>query len=192
MAVPGVEVQGPEVAGAATARADDARACVADLQRRFGAVRLDLLRRREERQAELDAGAMPDFLAATAEVRKSEWTVAPAPADLDDRRVEITGPAEPKMMINALNSGARVFMADLEDALSPTWANVVGGQAAIAAATRGTLTFDSPEGKSYRLAPKGERATLLVRPRGWHLVESHVLVDGVPISASLFDFGMTL
>ena len=101
--------------------------------------------------------------------------MAPAPADLDDRRVEITGPAEPKMMINALNSGARVFMADLEDALSPTWANVIEGQAAIADATRGTLTFDSPEGKAYRL--NDERATLVVRPRGWHLVESHVLVD---------------
>ena len=116
--------------------------------------------------------------------------VAPAPADLDDRRVEITGPAEPKMMINALNSGARVFMADLEDALSPTWANVIEGQAAIADATRGTLTFDSPEGKAYRL--DDDRATLVVRPRGWHLIESHVLVDGVPVSASLFDFGLYL
>ena len=114
------------------------------------------------------------------QIREADWSVAPAPADLDDRRVEITGPAEPKMMINALNSGARVFMADLEDALSPTWANVVGGQAALADAVRGTLAFESPEGKSYRL---GERlATLLVRPRGWHLVESHVLVDGKPMS----------
>ena len=133
---------------------------------------------------------MPDFLPGTRDVREGDWTVAPAPADLDDRRVEITGPAEPKMMINALNSGARVFMADLEDALSPTWANVVGGQAALMDAVRGTLTFDSPEGKSYRL---GERpATLLVRPRGWHLVESNVLVDDVPISASLFDAGLYL
>ena len=192
MTVPGVEVRGPAVPGADTILTDEALAFVADLQRRFGPVRLDLLRRREERQAELDAGVLPDFLAGTAEVREDDWTVAPAPADLDDRRVEITGPAEPKMMINALNSGAKVFMADLEDAISPTWANVVGGQAAIAAATRGTLTFDSPEGKSYRLAPRGERATLVVRPRGWHLVESHVLVDGAPISASLFDFGMYL
>src|SRR5207342_3105116 len=130
------------------------------------------------------------FLPGTADVRAADWQVAPTPADLDDRRVEITGPAEPKMMINALNSGARVFMADLEDALSPTWANVVAGQAAIADATRGTLTFDSPEGKAYRLAD--DRATLVVRPRGWHLVESHVLVDGVPVSASLFDFGLYL
>ena len=124
-------------------------------------MRLELLQRREERQAEIDAGVQPDFLAATRDVRESEWTVAPAPADLDDRRVEITGPAEPKMMINALNSGARVFMADLEDALSPTWANVVGGQAAIADAIRGTLTFDSPEGKAYRL---DERAGHARRP----------------------------
>ena len=132
----------------------------------------------------------PTSCAGTRDVREGDWTVAPAPADLDDRRVEITGPAEPKMMINALNSGARVFMADLEDALSPTWANVVGGQAALMDAVRGTLTFDSPEGKSYRL---GERsATLLVRPRGWHLVESNVLVDDVPISASLFDAGLYL
>jgi malate synthase len=114
--------------------------------------------------------------------------VAPAPADLDDRRVEITGPAEPKMMINALNSGARVFMADLEDALSPTWANVVGGQAAIRDAIRRTLSFRSPEGKDYRLGD--DLATLLVRPRGWHLEERHLLVDGRPISASLFDFGL--
>ncbi len=127
---------------------------------------------------------------ATQEVRDAAWTVAPAPADLDDRRVEITGPAEPKMMINALNSGARVFMADLEDALSPTWANVVGGQAALADAVRRTLTFDSPEGKAYRL--NDEIATLVVRPRGWHLVESGMLVDGIPVSASLFDFGLYL
>ena len=132
----------------------------------------------------------PDFLVATAHVRESDWVVAPAPADLDDRRVEITGPAEPKMMINALNSGAKVFMADLEDALSPTWANVIEGQVAIADATRGTLTFDSPEGKAYRLDE--DRATLVVRPRGWHLIESHVLVDEAPIAASLFDVGLYL
>jgi len=193
MAVPGVEVRGPAVAGADGILTDEALAFVADLQRRFGAVRLDLLRRREERQVELDAGVLPGFLVATADIRDDDtWRVAPVPPDLDDRRVEITGPAEPKMMINAINSGAKVFMADLEDALSPTWANVVGGQAAIAAATRGTLAYDAPDGKAYRLAPPGQRATLLVRPRGWHLVESHVLVDGAPISASLFDFGMYL
>jgi malate synthase len=149
-----------------------------------------LLRQRQERQAELDAGTRPDFLAATREIREADWSVAPAPADLDDRRVEITGPAEPKMMINALNSGARVFMADLEDALSPTWANVIGGQAALIDAVRRELVFDSPEGKAYRLDER--TATLLVRPRGWHLVESGVLVDDVPISASLFDLGLFL
>ena len=187
---PGVELRRADVPGAERILTADALAFVADLQRRFGPARLDLLRRREERQVELDAGVRPDFPIATREVREAAWTVAPAPTDLDDRRVEITGPAEPKMMINAFNSGARVFMADLEDALSPTWANVVGGQAALADAVRRTLTFESPEGKAYRL---GDRiATLVVRPRGWHLVESGMLVDGVPVSASLFDFGLFL
>ncbi len=186
----GIELRGPVVPERDRILTEEALAFVGDLQRRFGPVRLELLRRREERQVEIDAGVLPDFLVATRDVRESEWTVAPAPADLDDRRVEITGPAEPKMMINALNSGARVFMADLEDALSPTWANMVAGQAAIADATRGTLAFDSPEGKAYRLDE--DRATLVVRPRGWHLIESHVLVDGTPVSASLFDFGMYL
>ena len=186
----GVEVTGPAVPGAERILSPEALAFVADLQRRFGAFRLDVLERRKERQAELDAGVRPDFLVATAELRAADWIVAPTPPDLDDRRVEITGPAEPKMMINALNSGAKVFMADLEDALSPTWANVVAGQAAIADATRGTLTFDAPDGKAYRLVTP--RATLVVRPRGWHLIESHVLVDGVPVSASLFDFGLYL
>ena len=190
MAPPGVVVTGPPVEGDERVLTDDALAFIADLQRRFGQVRLDLLHRRHERQAELDAGGRLDFPAGTHEIRETDWTVAPAPADFDDRRVEITGPAEPKMMINALNSGARVFMADLEDALSPTWANVVGGQAALMDAVRGTLAFDSPEGKSYRLAEKV--AQLVVRPRGWHLVESHVLVDGVPVSASLFDAGLYL
>jgi malate synthase len=186
----GVVVTGSPVAGSERVLTDDALAFVADLQRRFGRQRIDLLQRREERQAAIDAGERPDFLAGTREVRESDWVVAPAPADFDDRRVEITGPAEAKMMINALNSGARVFMADLEDALSPTWANVVGGQAALIDAVRGTLAFESPEGKSYRL---GERvAQLVVRPRGWHLVESHLLVDGSPVSASLFDAGLYL
>ena len=186
----GVELRRAAVPEVDRVLTPDALAFVADLQRRFGPVRLDLLRRRVERQAEIDAGVRPDFLVATRDVREDDWTVAPAPADLDDRRVEITGPAEPKMMINALNSGARVFMADLEDSLSPTWANVVGGQAALADAVRRTLTFESPEGKAYRLGEK--TATLLVRPRGWHLVESGMLVDGVPVSASLFDFGLYL
>jgi malate synthase len=184
----GIEVKRPDAPGADEILTPDALAFVADLQRRFGRERVALLEARQERQKELDAGILPDFPAATADVRAADWTVVPAPADLDDRRVEITGPAEPKMMINALNSGARVFMADLEDSLSPTWANVVGGQAALKAAVRRELTFDSPEGKAYRLNDK--LATLVVRPRGWHLVERHVLVDGIPISASLFDFGL--
>src|SRR3954447_21433307 len=187
---PGIELRRPSVPGADRILTPDALAFVADLQRRFEPLRLELLHRRKERQAELDAGVRPDFLPATQAVRDADWTVAPAPTDLDDRRVEITGPAEPKMMINALHSGASVFMADLEDALSPTWANVVAGQAALADAVRRKLTFESPEGKSYRLAER--TATLVVRPRGWHLVESGMLVDGAPVSASLFDFGLFL
>ena len=135
------------------------------------------------------AGRMPDFLPETEDVRAAEWSVATAPTDLEDRRVEITGPAERKMMINALNSGAKVFMADFEDALSPGWANVIGGQAAVREAVRRTLSFESPE-KSYRLG--ATVATLLVRPRGWHLEERHLLVDGRPMSASLFDAGLYL
>jgi malate synthase len=168
----------------------EALAFLADLQAAFGSRREALLRARLDRQAEIDAGADLDFDPATADIRDGEWSVPAAPAALADRRVEITGPAEPKMMINALNSGARVFMADLEDALSPTWANVVDGQAAIRAAVRGELTFDSPEGKSYRL--KERIATLVVRPRGWHLEERHALADGRPVSASLFDVGLAL
>ncbi|NUO63361.1 MAG: malate synthase A [Gemmatimonadaceae bacterium] len=161
---------------------------VAALHERFDARRGQLLRARLARQELLDAGIRPDFLVETKAVRSGEWRVAPAPADLDDRRVEITGPVERKMMINALNSGAKVFMADFEDALSPTWENVVTGQANCMDAVRRTIDFTSPEGKRYAL---NERvATLVVRPRGWHLGEKHVLVDGAPISASLFDFGL--
>jgi malate synthase len=185
----GVDVRGGRVDGIDRVLTPDALAFVADLQRRFGPIREALLERRRKRQAELDAGVMPTFRLDTEAIRASDWRVPAAPPDLDDRRVEITGPAEPKMMINALNSGARVFMADLEDALSPTWANVVGGQAALQDAVRRTLTFDGPE-KRYRL--NDEIATLLVRPRGWHLLEDHVLVDGEPIAASLFDFGLFL
>jgi malate synthase len=189
-ASPGVTLTGRDVPGSDRVLTSEAVDFVVELQRHFGPLRLDLLHRRKEQQAALNAGETLDFLPATQEIRAAEWTVAPAPADFDDRRVEITGPAEPKMMINALNSGARVFMADLEDALSPTWANVIGGQAALMDAVRGSLTFDSTEGKSYRI---GERpAQLVVRPRGWHLVESHLLVDDVPVSASLFDAGLYL
>jgi malate synthase len=188
--VPDVVVHGAAVPGSEVVLTDEALAFVGALQREFGARRTQLLEARGVRQARLDAGEMPDFLPETADVRAAAWQVASAPADLDDRRVEITGPAEPKMMINALNSGARVFMADLEDSLSPTWPNVVGGQVALRSAVRRQVTFESPEGKSYRL---GERlATLVVRPRGWHLEEAHVVVDGAPMSASLFDFGLYL
>jgi malate synthase len=166
----------------------DAADFLTRLQRRFGPRREELLAARAARQARLDAGERPDFLAGTATVRAAEWRVAPAPADLDDRRVEITGPVERKMMINALNSGARVFMADFEDATAPSWENVVEGQANCMDAVRRTLAFASPEGKRYRLNPT--IATLVVRPRGWHLDEAHVQVDGVPMSASLFDFGL--
>jgi malate synthase len=179
-----VEVRAPADEGVLSREALD---FVARLHRELNPVRERLLARRRERQAELDAGALPDFLEATRAVREGEWRVAPAPADLRDRRVEITGPAERKMMINALNSGARVFMADFEDACSPTWENVVAGQRNLSDAVRGTISLETPE-KTYR--PNEETATLVVRPRGWHLTERHVLVDGEPVSASLFDFGL--
>ena len=166
----------------------EALAFVAGLHRAFNPRRLRLLADRAERQVRFEAGELPDFLPNTAHVREDPtWRVAPTPPDLEDRRVEITGPAEPKMMINALNSGARVFMADFEDALSPTWENVVLGQWAVREAVRRRLTFETDE-KTYELNP--EIATLLIRPRGWHLDEAHLLVDGAPISASLFDFGL--
>ncbi len=160
---------------------------VARLHRELNPRRLELLARRQERQAELDAGALPGFLPETKGIREGGWSVAPAPADLRDRRCEITGPVERKMMINALNSGARVFMADYEDANSPTWTNVIEGQRNVSDAVRRTISLETPE-KRYVL--NDEIATLLIRPRGWHLPERHVLVDGQPISASLFDFGL--
>ncbi len=167
----------------------EALAFIDALEEKFGARRLALLAARAERQAEFDAGFTPDFNPETKHIRESEWTVAPVPADLLDRRVEITGPAEPKMIINALNSGAKVFMADLEDSLAPTWARVIEGQKALYDAVRGTLSFTSPEGKKYALNPQG-LAVLIVRPRGWHLPEANVARGGQPISGALFDFGM--
>ncbi len=158
------------------------------LARRFDGRRRELLAARAARQAELDLGRAPDFLTETRAIREAEWTVAPIPADLEDRRVEITGPVERKMIINALNSGASVFMADFEDSSSPTWDNVVQGQVNLRDAVRRTIRFTSPEGKPYTLAEK--TATLVVRPRGWHLDEKHVTKDGQPLSASLFDFGL--
>lgn len=159
-----------------------------ELHRHFNPERRDLLFLRKKRQQLIDNGQLPDFLPQTTEIRASEWKVAPAPADLQDRRVEITGPVERKMMINALNSGAKVFMADLEDSLTPTWKNVIEGQINLMDAVRHRLSFTSPDGRLYKL--NDETATLVVRPRGWHLSEKHVEIDGEPISASLFDFGM--
>ena len=158
------------------------------MAREFQARRELLLAGRRIRQQRIDAGELPDFLPETAEIREREWRVAPMPQDLMDRRVEITGPVDRKMIINALNSGASVFMADFEDSNSPTWQNNIEGQANLRDAIRGTITYASPEGKHYRLNPKV--ATLMVRPRGWHLEERHLTVDGKPISASLFDFGL--
>ncbi len=186
---PGVTLTDRGVEHAEAILTPEALSFVGQLHRSFNGRRLRLLGERNARQARFDGGELPDFLPNTRHVREDpEWRVAPAPADLDDRRVEITGPAEAKMMINALNSGARVFMADFEDALSPTWPNVVAGQWAVREAVRGTLSLRTDE-KTYALRDSG-LATLVLRPRGWHLDERHVLVDGSPISASLFDFGM--
>jgi len=166
---------------------------VADLHRRFGPVRDDLLRRRHERRGEIARTGRLDLLAETREVRADpSWRVAAAPADLVDRRVEMTGPTERKMAINALNSGARVWLADLEDANTPHWENVVAGQVNLADATRRTLAHSSPEGKEYRLRDDAPLAVVVVRPRGWHLDERHVVVDGTPAVGALVDFGLYL
>jgi malate synthase len=186
---PGVSIEAPAVEGAGDVLTPAALAFIADLERRFRAERARLLALRVERQARLDAGELPDFLPETSAVRAAEWKVAPVPADLRDRRVEITGPVDRKMVVNALNSGASCFMADFEDATTPTWANQVQGQRNLADAIRRRIDFeDAGSGKAYRLAERP--AVLLVRPRGWHLPERHVLVDGEPMSGSLFDFGL--
>ncbi len=163
---------------------------VNDLARRYGGRVTELLERREKRQAELDAGVMPDFLLETAGIRSSDWKIAGIPADLLDRRVEITGPTDRKMVINALNSGAKVFMADCEDSMTPSWPNVIQGQVNLFDAVRRRIEFTSPEGKSYRLNDK--TATLLVRPRGWHLYEKHWLVDDEKVPGAFVDFGLYL
>ena len=182
-----------EVVGAPTPRLEsvltaEAKRFVATLHRRFNPVRETLLSRRAEVQARVDAGGSLDFLASTAALRAATWTVAAAPVDLSDRRVEITGPTDRKMLINALNSGATGYMADFEDANSPTWENMIEGQANLRDAIEGTISFTNNDGRVYRL--NDAVATLLVRPRGWHLVEKHMLVDAHPVSASLFDFGL--
>jgi malate synthase len=183
-----VEVKAPVHGRAQEVLTPAALRFVGRLQREFAGRRAELLKARDERQARIEAGAMPDFLLSTKSVRESEWRVAPAPSDLQDRRVEITGPTDRKMLINALNSGSRVFMADFEDANSPTWWNLVDGQSNLTDAIERKLEFTSPEGKEYRLNEKV--ATLLVRPRGWHLNESHVELGGKPVSGGLFDFGL--
>src|SRR5579875_1449490 len=191
--VQGVEVRlpsGAAPAGAEEVLTDEALGFVAGLQREFGSRRADLLRARAERQQHLSAGGTLDFLPATAGVREGEWRVAEPPADLRNRRVEITGPTDAKMMINALNSGANVHMADFEDANTPTFANMVDGQSNLMAAIDRRIGFVGPEGRQYRLVE--EPAVLMVRPRGWHLDEKHLLVDGPAVSASLFDFGLYL
>jgi malate synthase len=183
----GVTLHGPDEAGVLT---PDALALVDALECEFAGRRLELLQARAERQSRISAGELPDFLEETRAVREGDWEVTPAPADLQDRRVEITGPAgDRKMVINALNSGARIYMADFEDANSPTWENVLGGQLNLTDAIERTISVETPD-KSYAL--NDEVAVLLVRPRGWHLTERHVEVGGRNVSASLFDFGVYL
>jgi len=162
-------------------------ALLVSLHRAIEPERQARLKARRERQAFFDAGGLPDFRADTRPIRESDWAVAPVPAALQDRRVEITGPVDPKMVINALNSGAKVFMADFEDSTSPTWQNLLTGQRALIGAVQGDLEFTSDAGKHYALKPQDEQAVLLVRPRGWHLDEKHVLIDGAPIAGGLFD-----
>ena len=184
----GVRIAAPIPTGGEEILTAEAQAFVVELQRKFNPRRRELLARRVEVQAAVDAGRFPDFLPESAEIRQASWTVAPIPPGLMDRRVEITGPVDRKMVINALNSGANVFMADFEDANSPTWYNNITGQINLRDANRGAIGFTSPEGKQYKLNPK--IATLLVRPRGWHMEESHYQIDGVAASGSLFDFGL--
>jgi malate synthase len=190
-AVPGVEILGASDEAFSTILTSDALRFVADLQRRFGQRRLQLLLARAKYQERLNAGYRPGFLPETVGVRNGNWTVGPLPSDLLDRRVEITGPVDRKMIINALNSGASAFMADFEDANTPTWNNLVQGQVNLRDAVRRTISYEDPQtGKAYQLQQK--IAVLLVRPRGWHLPERHVHVDGEPMSGSLFDFGLFL
>jgi malate synthase len=169
---------------------DEAVRFVTDLQRRFGARRDELLARRGARRAEIARSGRLDFLPETAAIREAEWRVAAAPPDLTDRRVEITGPTERKMTINALNSGARVWLADHEDANTPHWSNVVGGQQNLFEAVRRTISFESPEGRRYALRTDSPLPTIVVRPRGWHLDERHLPVDGRPAAGALVDFGL--
>ena len=185
---PGIEILAPVTPEFAQILTPEAVAFVAKLHRALDARGQALLARRKERQIEIDAGKLPDFLPETRHIREGDWQVAGVPADLQDRRVEITGPTDRKMVINALNSGANMFMADFEDSSTPTWANQIQGQMNMRDAIAGTISFASPEGKQYRLNDKV--ATLLIRPRGWHLDEKHLRVDGKVVSGGLFDFGL--
>jgi malate synthase len=188
IAVRPAQIQGQTGPGHAAILTPDALTFLAELHRRFDGRRLALLAARRQRQARYDAGALPDFRADTAEIREGRWTVAKIPAALQDRRVEITGPVERKMIINALNSGAKVFMADFEDSSAPSFANQLDGQVNLRDAVDGTIEYRSPEGKAYRVGDNP--AVLVVRPRGWHLPERHLTVDGAPMAGALVDFGL--
>ena len=192
MAVPaGVLVKGASGPGYERVLTEGALALIANLHRKFDQRRQQLLAARVERQKRWDAGALPDFLAQTKSMRDGDWRIAAVPADLIDRRLEITGPTDRKMIVNALNSGAKVFMADCEDATSPTWANVIGGQANLMDRWAGKIDFtDAANGKTYKLG--ANPAVLMVRPRGWHLMEAHLLVDGAEVAGGLVDFGLYL
>jgi malate synthase len=184
----GIAIHGPMPAAYQTILTPQAVTFIAKLARKFEARRQELMAQRARRQTEFDAGKLPDFLPETRSIRESEWIVGPIPADLQNRRVEITGPTDRKMVINALNCGANVFMADFEDSNAPTWSNMIEGQINLRDAVRRSITFQSPEGKQYQL--NSRTATLLVRPRGWHLMEHHLLVDGEPVSGAIFDFAL--
>ena len=186
--IAGLEITGLLTPQYAEILSPEACRFLADLEARFGDRRRELLARRGDRQREIDNGKLPDFLSETAHIRGGDWRVPPPPVDLVDRRTEITGPVDRKMAINALNSGAQCWMADFEDANSPTWENVIEGQINMRDAIRRTITFTSPEGKNYAL--KEKTATIIARPRGWHLEEKHILLNGRRISASLFDWGL--
>lgn len=186
--VEGLEIKAPLQPGFEEILTPEALEFVVKLQRNFNKRRLELLAARVEKQKQIDAGKLPDFLPETKAVREGDWVAAPIPADLQDRRVEITGPVDRKMIINALNSGAKVFMSDFEDSNSPFWNNNIEGQINLRDAIRKTISFKNEAGKEYKLNEK--TAVLMVRPRGWHLPEKHVSVDGIVMSGSLFDFGL--
>ena len=188
---PELEFLAPRLERSAEVLTPAALDLVVALHRKFNGRRLALLAARARRQGELDAGAMPELLSRSATTRGGNWSIAPVPADLLDRRVEITGPVDRKMIINALNAPVQAFMADFEDSSSPTWENMVNGQINLRDAINRDIGYiDTATGKSYRLNPR--TATLIVRPRGWHLPEKHVHIDGEPVSASLFDFAIFL